>query len=103
MRPAVSQRPGSADTRALTHAEIVISTKIFFGTGRKDPNQKGLSRKHLVEGIRESLRRLQLDYVDVVFAHRPDVNTPMEEVVRGFNWMCVVVRRLKMIHLLTWT
>ncbi|KAI5477070.1 hypothetical protein MNV49_006869 [Pseudohyphozyma bogoriensis] len=65
--------------------ELVIITKLFFGTGRKDPNQKGLSRKHLVEGIQDSLERLQLDYVDVVFAHRPDVSTPMEEVVRGFN------------------
>ncbi|ORY87404.1 NADP-dependent oxidoreductase domain-containing protein [Leucosporidium creatinivorum] len=65
--------------------ELVIITKIFFGTGRKDPNQRGLSRKHLVEGLNESLRRLQMDYVDVVFAHRHDAATPMEEVVRGFN------------------
>ncbi|KAM0749436.1 Aldo/keto reductase [Meredithblackwellia eburnea MCA 4105] len=67
--------------------EIVIATKIFFGTGRKDPNQKGLSRKHLIEGIQDSLERLQLSYVDVVFAHRPDVSTPMEEIVRGFNFI----------------
>ncbi|KAI5477069.1 voltage-gated potassium channel beta-2 subunit [Pseudohyphozyma bogoriensis] len=65
--------------------ELVIITKLFFGTGRKDPNQNGLSRKHLIEGMQDSLERLQLDYVDVVFAHRPDVSTPMEEVVRGFN------------------
>lgn len=61
--------------------------QIFFGTGRKDPNQRGLSRKHLVEGLNESLARLQMDYVDVVFAHRHDAATPMEEVVRGFNYL----------------
>ncbi|KAK4705334.1 hypothetical protein P7C70_g876, partial [Phenoliferia sp. Uapishka_3] len=65
--------------------EIVVITKIFFGTGRKDPNQKGLSRKHLKEGMDDCLERLQLDYVDVVFAHRHDASTPMDEIVRGFN------------------
>lgn len=65
--------------------EVVIITKLFFGTGRKDPNQNGLSRKHLVEGMNRSLERLGLDYVDVVFAHRHDASTPMEEIVRGFN------------------
>jgi len=71
----------------LKREEFVVTTKIFFGTGRKDPNQKGLSRKHLIEGTKASLRRLQLDYVDIVYAHRPDVNTPMEEIVRGFNYI----------------
>ncbi|GAA6004887.1 uncharacterized protein JCM10292_002546 [Rhodotorula paludigena] len=67
--------------------QLVVSTKVFFGTGKTDPNQKGLSRKHIIEGVRASLKRLQLDYVDIVFAHRPDVATPMEEVVRGFNFL----------------
>ncbi|KAK4057185.1 hypothetical protein OIO90_001680 [Microbotryomycetes sp. JL221] len=67
--------------------EIVIITKLFFGTGKKHPNQNGLSRKHLLEGIRASLKRLQLDHVDVVFAHRHDAATPMEEIVRGFNYL----------------
>lgn len=67
--------------------ELVISTKVFFGTGRKDPNQKGLSRKHIIEGTKRSLERLGLDYVDIVLCHRPDVATPMEEVVRGMNWL----------------
>lgn len=66
--------------------ELVISTKIFFGTGRKDPNQNGLSRKHIVEGLQDSLSRLQMTYVDIVFAHRFDVATPVEEVVRAFNY-----------------
>jgi len=50
---------------------------VFFGTGRKDPNQNGLSRKHIIEGVKASLQRLQMDYVDVVFCHRHDVATPM--------------------------
>jgi len=66
--------------------EYVISTKIFFGTGRNQvPNTKGLSKKHIVEGLKSSLKRLQLDYVDVVFAHRADPDVPMREVVEGFT------------------
>lgn len=49
-------------------------------------NERGLSRKHIIEGLRASLKRLDLEYVDLVFAHRPDDLTPMEEVVRAFNW-----------------
>ncbi len=49
-------------------------------------NDRGLSRKHIIEGLRASLKRLQLDYVDLVFAHRPDSLTPMDEIVRAFNW-----------------
>jgi aryl-alcohol dehydrogenase-like predicted oxidoreductase len=67
--------------------QIVVTTKIFFGTGKSDPNQRGLSRKHIIEGMRASLKRLQLDYVDVVFCHRPDVATPIEETVRAFSWV----------------
>jgi len=53
-------------------SDLVISTKIFFGA-RKTPgvNDRGLSRKHIIEGMNESLKRLQLDYVDIVFCHRP--------------------------------
>jgi len=65
--------------------DLIITTKIFFGAGRNGPNDVGLSRKHVVEGLKDSLERLQLDYVDVVFAHRPDRTVPMEEVVRAFN------------------
>ncbi|BGP29983.1 hypothetical protein JCM10296v2_001735 [Rhodotorula toruloides] len=71
----------------VDRSQIVVTTKIFFGTGKSDPNQRGLSRKHTIEGTRASLKRLQLDYVDVVFAHRPDVATPMEEFVRAMNWV----------------
>ncbi|EJU04073.1 voltage-gated potassium channel beta-2 subunit [Dacryopinax primogenitus] len=67
--------------------DLIISTKIFFGVRRQGPNDKGLSRKHLIEGLTESLERLRMDYVDIVFAHRPDVTVPMEEVVRAFNYL----------------
>lgn len=62
-------------------------TEIFFGTARKDPNEKWLSRKHIIEGTKASCKRFGFDYVDIVYAHRPDVNTPMEEIVRAFNWV----------------
>lgn len=47
-------------------------SQIFFGTGRKEPNTRGLSKKHVVEGLKSSLARLQQPYVDIVLAHRPD-------------------------------
>lgn len=68
--------------------EYVLSTKVFFGTGRKEPNTRGLSKKHVVEGLKSSLKRLQQPYVDIVLAHRPDVGTPMKEIVEGFT-MCI--------------
>ncbi len=64
-------------------SDLVVSTKIFWGG--EGPNDKGLSRKHILEGTNAALKRLQLDYVDLIFAHRPDVNTPIEETVRAFN------------------
>lgn len=64
-------------------SSYVVSTKIFWGG--KGPNDRGLSYKHIVEGVNNSLRRFQLDYVDLVFAHRPDPNTPIEETVRAFD------------------
>ena len=63
--------------------QYVVSTKIFWGG--QTPNEKGLSYKHIVEGVNRSLRNFQLDYVDLVFAHRPDFETPVSETVRAFN------------------
>lgn len=63
----------------------IVSSKVFFGTGGKLPNQTGLSRKHIIEGCNESLRRLQVDYIDLYFCHRPDKNTPIEETVWAMN------------------
>lgn len=65
--------------------ELVISTKIFWGGN--GPNDTGLSRKHLLEGTKNSLRRLQLDYVDLLFCHRPDPNTPIEETVLAMDYL----------------
>jgi voltage-dependent potassium channel beta subunit len=70
--------------RGFKREELVISTKIFFGTA-KGPNLTGLSRKHLTEGLKASLSRLRLDYVDLVFCHRPDPETPIEETVLAMS------------------
>lgn len=64
-------------------ADLVVSTKIFWGGD--GPNQTGLSYKHIIEGVNASLERLQMDYVDLVFCHRPDVETPIEETVWAMN------------------
>lgn len=54
---------------------------------RNKINNLGLSRKHLIEATAASLERLQLDYVDLLYAHRPDRHTPIEETVRAFNYL----------------
>lgn len=63
--------------------DLVVSTKLFkCGDG---PNDSFMSAKHIREGLNNSLERLQLDYVDVVFSHRPDLETPLEETLRAFD------------------
>jgi voltage-dependent potassium channel beta subunit len=64
-------------------SDLVISTKIFWGG--KGPNDQGLSRKHILEGTDKALTRLQQDYVDLIFCHRPDLDTPIEETVRAMS------------------
>lgn len=64
-------------------SDLVLSTKIFWGGN--GPNDKGLSIKHIIEGTNASLKRLQTDYVDLIFCHRPDFHTPIEETVRAMN------------------
>jgi len=69
-------------------SEFMIATKIFFGTGQsEEPNARGLSRKHIIEGLKASLNRLGLTYVDVVHAHRADPTVPMVEIVRAFSYV----------------
>lgn len=65
----------------------VVSSKAFFGWRGKQnkPNQTGLSRKHLTEACHEALQRLQVDYLDILYCHRPDKNVPIEEVVWTMN------------------
>ncbi|MEA3440493.1 MAG: aldo/keto reductase [Chloroflexota bacterium] len=64
-------------------SDLIISTKIFWGG--QGPNDRGLSRKHIIEGTDASLERLQMDYVDLIFCHRPDIHTPIEETVWAMN------------------
>ncbi|CAF2813777.1 unnamed protein product [Rotaria sp. Silwood2] len=61
----------------------IVSTKLYWGG--KAETEKGLSRKHIIEGLKSSLERLQLDYVDIVFANKLDSSAPMEEIVRAFT------------------
>jgi voltage-dependent potassium channel beta subunit len=73
--------------KAWDRTSYTVSSKAFFGWRGKDnkPNQTGLSRKHLTEACHEALHRLQVDYLDIFFCHRPDKHTPIEEVVWAMN------------------
>src|SRR3954452_21640990 len=88
----------TADVYANTAAETVLGkalkderresleifTKVYFPTGPKGHNDTGLSRKHIMESINGSLRRLQTDYVDLYQAHRYNVETPLEDPMQAF-------------------
>jgi len=67
----------------VERSDLVVSTKIFWGG--KGVNKNGLSRKHVIEGTKAALARLQLEYVYLIFCHRPDPQTPMQEIVMAFN------------------
>ncbi|KAL4109842.1 Voltage-gated potassium channel subunit beta-2 [Phytophthora ramorum] len=70
--------------------DLVVTAKIFSGTKgftNGTPNSQGLSRKHLIEGTQAALRRMQLEYVDVIFCHHPEPCTPIEETVRAMNYI----------------
>src|SRR5579864_4546601 len=64
--------------------KLVIATKVFFPLG-DDPNQKGLSRKHIMHAIDDSLRRLGTDYIDLYIIHRFDDHTPIEETIQALD------------------
>ncbi|WP_425838544.1 aldo/keto reductase family protein [Microbacterium sp. PA5] len=88
----------TADAYANTAAEVVLGkalkgldrpdfelfTKVYWPTGKKGPNDQGLSRKHVFDSINGSLRRLGVDYVDLYQAHRYDYETPIEETMQAF-------------------
>jgi voltage-dependent potassium channel beta subunit len=74
-------------------SSYVVSTKIFWGGD--GPNDKGLSHKHVIEGVNAALARLQLEYVDLCFCHRPDPETPIEETVRAMD---VLIRQGKIFY-----
>lgn len=71
--------------KVIKRSDLVISTKWFrSGSG---VNDKGLSRKKIRESVHQSLKRLQLDYIDLVYCHRFDPTTPLEETVRVMSWV----------------
>jgi aryl-alcohol dehydrogenase-like predicted oxidoreductase len=100
----------TADVYANTKAETVLGealrgqrresleilTKVYWPTGPSGPNDCGLSRKHVMESIHGSLRRLGTDYVDLYQAHRFDTETPLEETIQAF---ADVVRQGKALYL----
>ena len=70
--------------RGVRRASLEVFTKVYFPTGPKGHNDTGLSRKHVLESIDGSLRRLGMDYVDLYQAHRYDSATPLEETMQAF-------------------
>lgn len=64
--------------------DVILSTKAGFAMGQK-PNEKGLSRKHVMQQVEDSLRRLDTDYIDIYFMHLPDYNTPVEESLETYS------------------
>ena len=74
--------------------EVVVATKVGLTMG-EGPNKRGLSRKHIIESIESSLRRLQMDHVDLLYVHRLDADTPFEEMLEALD---VVVRQGKVIY-----
>lgn len=61
----------------------LVSSKVFFGSKKESPLQKGLHRKHVMEACEQAIKRLNVDYLDLYFCHRPDPEVPIEETV----WM----------------
>jgi aryl-alcohol dehydrogenase-like predicted oxidoreductase len=70
--------------KGLRREGLEIFTKVYWPVAEKKPNDTGLSRKHIMESINGSLKRLQTDYVDLYQAHRYDVETPLEETMQAF-------------------
>jgi len=82
---AESQMGRAFEELKYRREDLVVSTKLFkCGDGINDTF---LSRKHIIEGMENSLRRLKMSYVDVVFCHRPDFETPLEETCRAMSWL----------------
>lgn len=78
---------------AWPRSTYIVSSKVFWGG--KLPNQSGLSRKHVMEACHNALKRLQVDYLDLYFCHRPDRNTPVEETVRAMD---VLIQQGKILY-----
>jgi aryl-alcohol dehydrogenase-like predicted oxidoreductase len=81
-----SEQLVGAIVRELTHRDrVVIATKFTFGTHPGDPNGGGNGRKHLMEAVDSSLRRLNTDYIDLYWVHNWDKFTPVEELMSSLN------------------
>lgn len=89
-----SEKAMGAVLKKFPRHELVISSKLFWPMS-DDVNDKGLSRKHILESIDRSLQRVGTDYLDLYFCHRFDMETPLEETVRAMDDL---VRRGKIIH-----
>jgi len=70
--------------KGIDRSSVVVATKVFFPLGN-GPNDKGLSRKHIMDSIEKSLTRLQMDYVDLYQIHRWDYETPIEETMEALH------------------
>ncbi|OCJ16225.1 alcohol dehydrogenase [Rhizobium sp. AC44/96] len=70
-------------TLGWTRDSYIVSSKVFWGGSK--PTQRGLSRKHVTDAAHAALKRLQVDYLDLYFCHRPDIDTPIEETVRAMH------------------
>jgi len=79
-----AEEVAGAAVRGLDRASLVLSSKVFGRMG-DGPNQRGLSRKHIIESCEASLRRIGTDYLDLYFCHRSDPETPLEETVRAMD------------------
>ncbi len=70
-------------------SSFLVSSKVFFGSEDDKPNQSGLSRKHVFEACHDALRRLQVDYLDLYYCHRPDPSVPIAETARAMHDLIV--------------
>jgi aryl-alcohol dehydrogenase-like predicted oxidoreductase len=82
-RGAAEEVTGRA-LKAFRRDDYILATKVYFPMG-EGPNDRGLSRKHIMEQCHASLRRLGVDYVDLYQCHRPDADTPIEETLRALD------------------
>lgn len=79
-----AERMVGAALREVRRSSLVIASKVFWPTG-PGANERGLSRKHIVEACEASLKRLGTDYLDLYFCHREDPETPLEETIRAMD------------------
>ena len=104
---------GKAIKKYANRNDVVIATKIFYPL-REGKNNKGLSRKYIFEAVEASLKRLDMDYIDLLVIHRFDYDTPLEETMEafnkngentlywGFSYVCLAISKSKLHCRKTW-